>query len=918
MSKSFVRKVSEKLISESKVGELKDCLVIIPSQRIGLHLKKEVSDMVSNATFLPEIITIDNFLTQQFDKVPVDNISVFFELYLSYTKVFPQPESFDSFLNWAPQIISDFSEIDKYLLESKDVFRNLKSIKEIESWSFNADELTETQKKFMEFWEHLGQLYDLFQKDLSDKGLTTNSNVYKTIALNPIQYITKLNYKKIYIIGFNALSTSETIIFKYLLNSNLAEVIWDADSYYLNDKEQEAGLFLRKNLAWSKLNAPIEQNIISNPKKIFIHAANSNLDQTHIASNILSSNQSFQTRKSAVVFSDESLLKPMLNVLRESIDKMNVAMGYPLQSSSAFTLLDQMFDSLKNISRYKQKSSLYYKDYELIFHHELVKPMLEKWKVKTNDIEIKINKQNFTYLPKDILKDAFDAHFKKIEFLFYDTNVSIVELTTNVSEFFEEIRNYALVHNTDLVEQEALFVVLTSLRKMSILLEKYPYVNTPESLLMLIKKVIKSSKISFFGEPLQGLQMLGLLETRGLDFENLILLSCNEDILPASSFSQSLLPYDLRNFLGLPSKEDKEAMFAYYFYRLLHCGKNIHYIYNAGAPDGMTTNEISRYLLQLKKELVAENITITEIHPKTPISNKIGNVFENLISKNDFHFRVNQLLQQGLSASSINNFKNCPRDFFFNYILRHNDSERVEEHIESSTFGTIVHEVLEQLYKDAGKLITKELVKMMLSVFESKLKEVFESYFPSGNFQSGKNLLQYETAKYSISKFLKNELNFIEKHGAIEIIGLEKKLEKVLSFTYKNINYSIKLKGSLDRIDKIGDTFRIIDYKTGKINDKLQLKEEIFKMSDKSFQLLFYAYLFYENPQQKMMCGMISMKELNKGIQFLYEDSKDDKGIQNFSSDLMEKFENYIQDFVIGILESDYQHNPSSLYCAIC
>lgn len=918
MSKSFVRIVSEKLLSDVNDDGLKDCLVVIPSQRIGLHLKKELSGLLSKSIFLPEIITIDNFLTQQFNKVSIDNISIFFELYLSYTKVFPQPESFDSFLNWAPQIISDFSEIDKYLLESKDVFRNLKSIKEIESWSFNADELTETQKKFMEFWEHLGQLYDLFHKDLSEKGLTTNSNIYKTIALNPIQYITKLNYKKIYIIGFNALATSESMIFKYLVNSNLAEIIWDADPYYLNDKEQEAGLFLRKNMAWSNNKPSNTQNILTNPKHIFIHAANSNLDQTHITSKILDNNHNFQTSKSAVIFSDESLLRPMLNVLPENIDKLNVAMGYPLQSSSAFTLLDQLFDSLKNISRYKQKSSLYYKDYELIFHHELVQPMLENWNVKTKDIELKINKQNFTYLPKDVIADAFGKSFDKIQFLFYDTKISISELTVFVSKFFEDVRNFALETSSDLIEQEALFVVLTSLKKMAVLLEKYPYVNSPESLLLLIKKVIKSSKISFFGEPLQGLQMLGLLETRGLDFENLILLSCNEDILPASSFSQSLMPYDLRNYLGLPNKEDKEAMYAYYFYRLLHCAKNVHLVYNAGAPDGMSTNEISRYLLQIRKELVSDNIKITEVQAKLPNTDRIGDVFEDLISKNEFQTRVNQLLNQGLSASSINNFKNCPRDFFFNYILRHNDSERVEEHIESSTFGTIVHEVLEQLYKDAGKIITKDLVIKMLSSFESNLKEVFERYFPSGNFQSGKNLLQYETAKYSIKKFLNSELDFIEKNGAIEIIGLEMKLEKVIAFEYNNIQYSVKLKGSLDRIDKVGDTIRIIDYKTGKINEKFHLKEEISKMTDKSFQLLFYAYLFFENPNQKMMCGMISMKELNKGVQFLYEDKKEEVGIQNFSTELMENFEYFIQEFVIGLLESDYQHKPSSMYCSIC
>lgn len=920
MEDTFVKEIGIRLINNHGEEHLQNVLVIIPSQRIGLHLKKELAEQFSGTRWLPEINSIDHFVSKLSSETPVDDLDAIFELYQSYIKVFEKPDDFDTFLTWGKQIINDFNEIDKYLLESKDVFKNLQAIKEIESWSFNADELTETQKKFMEFWEKLGELYQRYNEDLAKKGLCTKSSIYKSIATDPITHLAKLKYDKIYVVGFNALSLSEETMFKYLVNAQQCEIIWDADQYYVNDKEQEAGSFIRKYLKWSEAKKEeIPSGLTTVQKEIHLYGANSNIGQTLVASSILSSDLAFSTKKSALIFSDESLLRPMLNVLPNSIDKMNVAMGYPLNASNSYSLLDQIFATLRNVERYQQKSSLYYKDYENIFHHELIQLLVDHKKIDLSSVEHKVNKENYTYIPKQVMSEALKLHFSLFDLFFYQKETNVTTLIARVIILFEEIRDILLMLNVDLIEKEAVLVILSNLKKLNAVLEKYPIVKSPESALLLVKQLIKTGKVSFFGEPLKGLQVLGLLETRGLDFENLILLSCNEEILPAASYSQSLMPYDLRKYFGLPTKDDKEAMFAYYFYRLLHRSKNIHFIYNDGAPDGMSTNEVSRYLLQIQNELGSDKVKIIH-HDGDDVKNSIDlDSFAEVGGSKDLEDRVRHFIDQGLSASAINTFNKCPRDFFFNYLLRPNETDKVEENIESSTFGTIVHEVLEELYTVEGSLITQELIDDMLSSYEGILKAHFKKVFPSENFKSGKNLLQYESAKYSISQFLKKEQKYIQENGVIKILSLEKTYRKdvVCNTPYGEI--TVQLKGNIDRVDQVGNKIRIIDYKTGKVTDNLVLKDKMDAMYSYSMQLLVYLYLFSGNEDGKdVESGILSMKDISAGVQVLKRKVQDERGVGKLDAELKDSFENYIQSFICELFESDYVHNTSSKYCSMC
>jgi ATP-dependent helicase/nuclease subunit B len=926
---SFVAAFCKKLLTDFSPEELYKVDIVVPSQRIALHIKKELANTLLQPVFLPNIKTINVFIGEFYKQKPIDSLSALFELYQSYCKVFKNPDSFDTFLSWGNQILSDFNDIDKYLLDEKNVFGNLKSIKEIESWSFNSEELSETQKKFLLFWEQLGELYTVYNQDLSEKGLCTVSKMYKEIANEPYRYFKDFKQSKVYFLAFNALSKSEEQLFKYFTKSGMGECVWDVDAYYLNNIQQEAGLFIRKYKEWSTISEEVlSTNLLKSEKNIELLAAKSNLDQVNYISKIISENQAFNQRNSAVVFADESLLRPFLNVIPENIERMNVAMGYPLSQSYSFTLLDVLFKTLKSITRYRNKKHLYYKDFELLFKNEMVQTFLKYKKCDLTNLVRKVQQYNYTYIPQAFIEEHLGETTQLFNFVFYNEKQTIAETLTSIIELFQEIRQSYLALNTDVIEREALYKLLLDLDKVKEYLAEFPYLETVEGLRIITSSILRAETISFFGEPLQGLQVLGLLETRGLDFENVVLVSCNEDILPKSSFSDSLMPNDLRVYFGLPTKIEKDAIFAYYFYRLIQRAKNVYLLYNNGLSEKLSSNEKSRYLLQLAKELpeVNSSIKITEKSFDFERNALLNN--DSIIIKDAAYFeRVDAYLKSGISVSAINKYVECPKDFYVKYLLRISEEKEIEETIELSTYGTIIHEVLEELYRMYSPLITQDSIVQMLKEHSEVLEKVFLKYFPGENYKEGKNYLQYRLAAHTVQSFLKKEKESIEANGAIKIIGLEENYSFSLKVMTKQGEKEVVLKGNFDRIDQLSDAVRIIDYKTGNVaKADLKLNLEELDKKPKALQLLFYQYLYYKdiskvNPNtqigDKVTCGMYSLKKLNQGLVELEWEKND---LETLNQNCFDALESYLINWIEELYdtESIIIHNPKAKYCEFC
>lgn len=909
MNNSFLREFCESIISKHGVEGLRDITIVIPSQRIALYIKEHLLKLCGTNFWMPKILPVNLFLQELHDFAVVDELEAIFELYEAYVGVFEEPESLGDFLSWSSMILSDFNDIDKYLLDASQVFRNLQSIKDIESWSFNSNELSATQKNFMKFWEHLGMLYQTFHDKLRSRGETTNAQVYRNIAENPIEYLATIK-EYVYFIGFNALSAAEETILKFLVNAGLGEVYWDTDEYYQSNPVMEAGRFIRRFETWSNENTKTSvQNLAHKPKKINLLKANSNLQQVEVASALIEDSVAGNLDNTAVVFADESLLKPMLNVLPNKLDKLNVAMGYPLSAASSFSFFEDIVQVQLNMERYRNKGYVYYKDFLQITQHEIFQIYLQERGIDLSKIHQKIIKENYSYLPFSFLEKALKNDGESI-FLFQQVE-TLEGFMRKSMEFLKKIYG---VQDINIIEKEALHCLMTALEKLLVIQEKYGRITRISTLNQLVKQLLRKEKVSFLGEPLEGIQLLGLLETRALDFQRVILLSCNEEVLPKRSFSTSLIPFDLRKYLRLPTKDDEEAIFAYYFYRLLQRAEQIDLIYDGGEPEGLRSGEISRYLIQINEELKNESVKIDHVHVATEVvsSKRISD----FTAENDLlRKRIVDWLENGISASGLNQFMSCPRDFLFTQLLRLSQDEDVEEDIEASTYGTIVHEVLENLYKDGDRLITIERVDEMLNNYQSFLKNSFDKRFPGGNYLSGKNLLMYETAVHTLRKFLYSEKALIKDHGAIQIIGLEEKIEKDVSLNTTAGRINVKVKGLIDRIDKVGDKIRIIDYKTGKV-ERLNFKGDWDKLNRYELQLLVYLYLV--DTKLDVECGIISFKQLSQKLQSLNFQGETVLSPVQFKYEFDRTFETYLLTVIEAVFESDFQHDPRSKYCKLC
>lgn len=909
MNSSFLKEFCESIISRHGVEGLKDITIVIPSQRIALYLKEYLLESCGTNFWMPKILPVNQFLQELHDFVVVDELEAVFELYEAYAEVFEEPESLGDFLSWSSMILADFNDIDKYLLDASQVFRNLQSIKDIESWSFNSSELSATQKNFMKFWERLGILYQAFHDRLRSRGETTNAQVYRNIAENPIEYLATIK-EYVYFIGFNALSGAEEAIIKFMVNSGLGEVCWDTDEYYQSNPIMEAGRFMRRFESWSNENTKTSiRNLAHQPKKITLLKANSNLQQVEVARTLIEASSPGDLNHTAVVFADESLLKPMLNVLPNNLDRLNVAMGYPLSAASSFSFFEDMVQVQLNIERYRNKGYLYYKDFLQITQHEFFQLYLLEGRVNLSKIHQKITKENYSFLPFSFLEKALENDDGLI-FLFQRAE-TVESFIQNSLEFFKKIYGIQAIN---VIEKEALHCLMAALEKLWLIQEKYGRIARVSTLNQLVKQLLRKEKVSFLGEPLEGIQLLGLLETRALDFQRVILLSCNEEVLPKRSFSNSLIPFDLRMYLGLPTRDDEDAIFAYYFYRLLQRAKQIDLIYDGGEPEGLRSSEISRYLIQINEELKSEVVKIEHVHVATDIISPKH--ISGVISENDLlQKRIVNWLENGISASGINQFLDCPRDFLFTQLLRLSQDEDVEEDIEASTYGTIVHEVLENLYKNSGSFITAADIDLMLNSYQDYLKMSFDKRFPAGNYLNGKNLLMYETAVHTLKKFLHSEKELINAHGAIQIIGLEEKIEKnvLLNTTIGEIN--VKVKGLIDRIDQVGNKIRVIDYKTGKV-ERLNFKGDWDKLNRYELQLLVYLYLY--DSKLDVECGIVSFKQLSQKLQSLNFQGETVLSPTEFKNDFNNAFETYLLAFVEAVFESDFKHDPSSKYCKLC
>lgn len=942
----FVDSLAEILLN-SKVP-LQDWVVVLPSERAKQYIQKALFEKI-NAPFLaPKIITINNWINAHSTKVVLDKTRLLLKLYQVHLK-YPlekgkaiELESFDEFLNWGTILLNDFDEIDRYLIDSKQLFKNLKDVKDIENWSFNSEELSENQKKYLEFWERLPFYYNELKLKLEQENCCFQGEVYKKIS-QEIELVFKENKNSNFLFaGFNALSLAEMSIFKQLYVLGRAQIVFDADEFYLNDKNHEAGQFIRKFESFLGVQElPCVQNSLAkNSKNIELISCSQATGQVKVVSTILAQKTEAELNETLILLADESLIIPLIQNIPKSVGKANITLGLPLKSSALVTWVDLIFAVQEGFQRYN-RVTVYYKDLLTLWNHPFVHEILndeERNKLYNKEIEIRRKNIIFQSPSKIAISDKLD----KILRLIYSPWENSWEKALENIRILNQILYQEFQQNDENKLDKAIIQkfdeVLVDFQ--NCVLEGFPEMSL-RSFKNLFQQEWTKENVAYYGNPIDGLQIMGLLETRLLDFKKIIVLGLNEGKMPPTNPIQTLIPMDLRRFFELPTPRDKQGLFAHHFYRLLHHCEDLVISYHNGS-EGIGFSEKSRYISQLELELVKTNPNINLVKKDyTLIQEKLNTVSVKSIEKSsELIQKMDDLFASRTSVSMLKTYFDCPLDFYYKYLLKFGEEEKVEEELESSSLGSIIHEVLEDLYQEfnldknpssAKNLMEKDIDEMLVT-FKPKLHEAFKKQFngEEDSFLKGKNYLSYTMAIELCKQFLKSEKKFLKENPTklIYIKGLEQSLDTEIEIEVFGNLKKIKLKGFIDRIDSIDGEIRIIDYKTGKVTsnqvndpkpkfpgDELAFFVESCKKTKHFFQLMTYIYLYYKNhqilPKESAIISFVNFRS----NPFVF-------GARDFSNQqIVEIYPKVLQKIMEEIYDAStkFEHIPKLFsYCDYC
>ncbi len=922
-----------KSIAENHADDLSQIAIILPGRRAGLFLRKELSKHLKTAVIAPDFFAVNQFFERLANQTISDRTSLLFELYLSWIALRDDnSEPFENFLNWAETALSDFNEIDNYQIDAKQIFKNLNEIRIIEEWSLNAEIISAEQSAYIAFWRDLGDLYFAFQNDLTAKNLNYAGKLKRHVAENIKTIQSELPWTKIYIGGLNALSATEQNVFFSLEKAGLAEIHWDADSFYMNDDSQEAGDFIRK-YAGKKDFKGLSKRFLKKDKNIHVFGTASQIAQVKAVGEQLSASNEKESVNTAVVLTDESLLLPLLHSLPDSEEGINITLGYPLKWSPLNGLIDAIIQlQIRGKGNNRGEGRFYFKDVLAIINHPYIANILAKEsKHHAKHIANIIHKGNFVFPNFENIKSISKSTvIDEIEFIF--TQSSDVNALISILEKLLAILNKDALESNNFIENEYLFRYAKLIERINKYFNQYPFASEPQVLLKLLRQLVQSDSIPFYGEPLQGLQIMGMLETRALDFNKVILIGANEDLLPKPKYDQSFIPYDLKMAFGLPTYHQRDAIYAYYFYRLITGAKEVSIYYNA-EPGDFGAGERSRFIAQLDHHLkkIDAPISVVEQLIKNPVLNH-NSASLKLSKSADISKRLEDLLAYGLSPTALNTLLRCPLDFYFKYVAGLKEVESVEEELEASTFGSAIHDALEELYKPhIGEVLTVNHIKAMKVIANNCLDKAFEKNYSLEELKYGSNHISYEMARSYLQRFLDAEiasLKELEKSNQVlTLVALEQNYSSEIKLDDFGFDKKLTLKGKADRVDRIGDTIRIIDYKTGAVNAtelKFESAEELTSSEKKSKALQLMLYLMVYNKSQnvelsRIEAGIISLRNISSGFMSLGAKANRTTSRPIEENDL-EEFKNGLANLLSELFDESvpFEHRSASLYCDFC
>lgn len=870
---TFLKQVAHDLYNKTE-GNFTKVAIVFPNKRASLFFNEYLAQESDRPIWSPTYVSISELFRQSSDLSIADPIKLVCDLYKVFQKATGSKETLDDFYFWGEMLIADFDDADKNMADTHALFSNLKDLNELmdnydfleegqkEALSqffhnFSINQVTELKQRFISMWNVLGDIYTEYKALLESQSIAYEGMLYRQV-IEQLD-VEALPYNKYIFVGFNVLNKVEHTLFKKLNEAGKAMFYWDYDTFYLNKTPHEAGEFIRRNLRDfpSELPASFFDNL-NQPKEVtFIESPTEN-GQARYLPQWIRENLTSQEKETAVVLCNEALLQPVLHALPDNVKHINITMGFPLSQTPAYSFVNALMEL--HTSGYNPNNGRYlFAEVISVLKH----PYTRQLSPEAEKLEQTLTRDNRFYpLPSELKQDNV------LELLFTPRRNNL-DLCSMLSEALKEVaviyQQQAASHSDafDQLYRESLFKTYTLVNRFHTLIESKELNVQAGTFQRLLTRVMSSSSIPFHGEPAIGMQVMGVLETRNLDFRHLIILSVNEGQLPKAGGDSSFIPYNLRKAFGMTTIDHKIAVYAYYFYRLMQRAEKVTLVYNT-ATDGINRGELSRFMLQfliewgypvLRKQLEAAQSPQSSapiIIEKTP------DVMERMKSVFDIRNNPKALI----SPSALNCYLDCPLKFYYKYVALLSAPDEVTADIDSAKFGSIFHYAAEHIYKDLtahGKLISRENLETLLkdevrlqTYVDNGFKELFFNLPPNEQPEyNGIQLINSAVIVKYIQQLLRNDL----RYAPFTFVGSEQRIFENIEIYTPTGDIQSRIGGIIDRIDSKGESLRIVDYKTGGDADTPANVQSLFipdkKRSNYVFQTFLYASIVSKKLREK-------------------------------------------------------------------
>ena len=946
---SFLKHVAADLYRR-KEGNLARTAIVFPNKRAGLFFNEYLAELSDTPIWSPAYLSISELFRSLSSWEIGDPVKLVCELYKEFCTHTQSKETLDDFYFWGELLLSDFDDVDKNMVPTDKLFKNLQELRalmddytfmdeeQVEAiqqffQNFSIERRTALKEKFISMWDVLGDIYQSFRANLERQGIAYEGMMYRQVVEN--LDTDSLPYDTYVFVGFNVLNKVEHELFSKLNEANKAFFYWDYDSFYLDKKHHEAGEFIRRNLRDfpSMLPSSVfkQMNNLSTHKEIRYMASPSENAQARYLPEWIRENLTEQEKETAVVLCNESLLQAVLHSLPSEVKNVNITMGFPLSQTPAYSFIHALLEL--QIQGYNAHNGRFlYQQVISVLKH----PYTQKLTSNADILERELTEKNRFYpLPSELQADEFLTHL----FTPITGNVALIQYLSRAMEMVAGIyRKENLAEEQDAFNQlyrESVFKTYTTLNRFATLVEEDDLNVKSETLYRLLVKVLSTTSIPFHGEPAIGMQIMGVLETRNLDFRHLVMLSVNEGQLPKTGGGSSFIPYNLRKAFGMTTIEHKIAVYAYYFYRILQRAEKVTLIYN-NSSDGLNRGEWSRFMLQYliesKQPIVQQSIEAGQSPqerqtiriPKTPA------VMDRMRQVYDLTYNP----KAKISPSALNGYLDCPLRFYLKYVAGLQVPEEVSVEIDSATFGSIFHKAAENIYNDLtthGNLITKEVLENLLKD-NIRLETYVDNAFKELFFQvpidekpeyNGTQLINSAVIVRYIKQLLQHDIRYAPFH----YVESEKSVVEEITIHTPAGDFRSRIGGYIDRLDSKDDTLRIVDYKTGGTPDMPPSVESLFipdkKRSNYVFQTFLYATIMSRKQNMKVAPSLLyihrAASEDYSPVICLKEARKEAEQVTDFSI-YEDKFREGLQKLLDEIFhpEVDFTQTEVEEKCAYC